>query len=187
MALDQLRSNKNRLALRRAKLCIKKAGCSTYNRDKDFATAFTEIHEPNQLRYVCRQLCQETSGLSTLYNDIYISNEWVPNDDISASMSMVYKLFDNFKNSGSAGSLAGLRRIVIYDSGYPRDTIEHVGDLRKLISTALVPFCRSNRNTTVIVRFDWVNTWPHDDAEFLLADMVGMSLAIREIDSFPWY
>lgn len=183
VALDQIRSNKNRLALRKADLRMTKCGCSTYSRDKDFATTLSEIHEPNQLRYVCRQLCQETSGLSIRYNDVYISSEWLLN--YTKSLRAEYVLFDNFISCCSSDALDRLRRIVIYDTTHDDPTSSPLNK-EQTLSSNLIRFCRERPNITVIVRFNWFDLWANDDAGWLLGYMVDIAVCLRKSNHYPF-
>lgn len=126
-------------------------------------------HEPNQLRYVCRQLHIETSALGLRYNDITFRS--APYQVIS-----VYDMFDAFYASTPAKYLADIRKVTILDTSTKLPYQQVVLD--ELLSKSVLQFCRQNPKTKVIARFQWENRYPADC-------MTALSVALGRGDPFP--
>lgn len=112
----------------------------------------------NPLRYVCRQLYQETTGLALKFNDL----TWHGKDRVSPSGSSppaeVYPWhwLERFLFDCSATRLDWIRKITILDNGHPQKPHDefHVpfGP-----SSLIHHFCVQHPNATVIARFNWQN------------------------------
>lgn len=102
--------------------------------------------DSNQLRYVCRQLYAETTGLGLRFNDVIFQSH--PEDSIVS----VYDIFHRFIHNCSPEYLAIIRRIELVDNH--QDSPQRVFLFVGLQSSDLVRFCQIYDQTTVIVRFD---------------------------------
>jgi len=148
-----------------------------------FRAAENEEHqelESNQLRFVCRQLYVETSALGLRYNDLIFC---LPDEEAFVT---VYDLFDRFHHSCAPTYLNDIRRITVFDD--ETDIPEEAVQLESLLSPSLIRFCEKYPKTTVIVRFDWVQTWMDEIADASCEDidcMMYLSLALGRPNPFP--
>ena len=121
-------------------------------------TPQTPKAEFNQLRYVCRLLCQDTRGLSLRYNDLVFMKE-------PGTRTPAQAICARFLEAIPASAQARIRQItVIADTVTPRP-LEHASitrdcwyDIGQLLTGGEYPiihsFCRANPTAKVVLRYD---------------------------------
>jgi hypothetical protein len=106
--------------------------------------------ESNQLRYACRQLYAETTGLDLPYNDIVFPLQYR-----GPTVVIVYDHFDQFVYNCSPIYLTQIKRITILDNENLKEKDLAYGDLETILSPDVFRFCPNYSTCAVIVRFDW--------------------------------
>jgi hypothetical protein len=112
--------------------------------------------ESNQLRYVCRQLYEETSRLCLRYNDLTFCCQ---DETARRNFITVYDVFDHFHNNCAQHLLGDIRRITKLDDATDPPTV--LTNFEDLLSPPLVRYCREFPQATVLVRFEWVDANPY--------------------------
>jgi hypothetical protein len=134
--------------------------------------------ESNQLRYVCRQLYEETSRLCLRYNDLTFCCQ---DETARRNFITVYDVFDHFHNNCAQHLLGDIRRITKLDDATDPPTV--LTNFEDLLSPPLVRYCREFPQATVLVRFEWV------DAKFETYEdidcMISISQALERPNPFP--
>lgn len=134
--------------------------------------------ESNQLRYVCRKLHEETSGLGSRYNDLTFCCQ---DETARRNFITVYDVFDHFHNNCAQHLLGDIRRITILDDATDPPIV--LKNLENLLSPPLVRFCRVFPQATVLVRFEWVD--PKFEIYEEIDCMISISQALERPSPFP--
>jgi len=117
-----------------------------------FGIRHSENHEerdPNQLRYVCHQLYQETNGLGIRLNSLDFYDTW------QYSQPNVYEHFCHALSLCSARNFTQLRRITLVDhKSMPPTAHQRSFRIRHSFSS-VEQICRGHPHITVIIRFSW--------------------------------
>lgn len=132
--------------------------------DRDAWTSSPEMKYPsqpehNQLRHVCSQLREETSGLSIRFNDLIFIEPWLKDDEeIVDDDHLMYTL-----NSLSHTQLQWLRRIIVLDKNtLPHNIEPNMIALKCGPSSPLVNVLAQYPQLRIIVRFSWNDYLRHD-------------------------